>query len=113
MRRRAEAGAGRLEFIPPMEPKLVAMPPEGDNWIHEIKLDGYRAQIIINGPEDIRVYTEAMFKKGMMPVAITAGSIAQPRAKRPMDQKLRGNLPPPETFDWRNAGRHSRLRCEQ
>ncbi|RWM87912.1 MAG: ATP-dependent DNA ligase [Mesorhizobium sp.] len=58
MRRRAEAGTGRLEFIPPMEPRLVAMPPEGDDWIHEIKLDGYRAQIIINGPEDIRVYTE-------------------------------------------------------
>lgn len=58
MRRRAGAGTGRLEFIPPMEPKLVARPPEGDDWIHEIKLDGYRAQIIINSPKDIRVYTE-------------------------------------------------------
>ncbi len=58
MRRRAGAGTGRLEFIPPMEPKLVAKPPEGDDWIHEIKVDGYRAQIIINSPEDIRVYTE-------------------------------------------------------
>ncbi|RUV04141.1 ATP-dependent DNA ligase [Mesorhizobium sp. M6A.T.Cr.TU.017.01.1.1] len=41
-----------------MEPKLVAKPPEGDNWIHEIKLDGYRAQIVINSPEDIRVFTK-------------------------------------------------------
>ncbi|MCF6110346.1 RNA ligase family protein [Mesorhizobium muleiense] len=50
--------AERLAFIPPMEPKLVAKPPEGENWIHEIKLDGYRSQIVINGPEDIRVYTK-------------------------------------------------------
>ncbi|RWP29898.1 ATP-dependent DNA ligase [Mesorhizobium sp.] len=49
---------GRLAFVPPMEPKLVAKPPEGDDWIHEIKLDGYRAQVVINNPEDIRVYTK-------------------------------------------------------
>ncbi|TIP91393.1 MAG: ATP-dependent DNA ligase, partial [Mesorhizobium sp.] len=36
----------------------MAKPPEGDNWIHEIKLDGYRAQIVINSPEDIRVFTK-------------------------------------------------------
>ncbi|RWO20074.1 MAG: hypothetical protein EOS09_28670 [Mesorhizobium sp.] len=36
--------AERLAFIPSMEPKLVAKPPEGENWIHEIKLDGYRSQ---------------------------------------------------------------------
>ncbi len=33
----------RLEFIPPMQPKLVAELPEGDEWQYEIKLDGYRA----------------------------------------------------------------------
>ena len=48
--------AERLGFILPMEPKLVAKPPEGDDWIHEIKLDGYRVQIVINSPEDIRVF---------------------------------------------------------
>jgi bifunctional non-homologous end joining protein LigD len=41
-----------------MEPKLVVKPPEGDKWIHEIKLDGYRSQIIITSPEDIRVFTK-------------------------------------------------------
>ncbi|WP_287138967.1 ATP-dependent DNA ligase [Mesorhizobium sp.] len=40
-----------------MEPKLVVKPPEGENWIHEIKLDGYRSQIVINGP-DVRIYTK-------------------------------------------------------
>ncbi|BBD41417.1 ATP-dependent DNA ligase (plasmid) [Aminobacter sp. Y103A] len=39
-----------------MLPTLVAKPPEGDDWIHEVKLDGYRSQIVINGP-DVRIYT--------------------------------------------------------
>ncbi|MER8591424.1 ATP-dependent DNA ligase [Mesorhizobium sp. M1182] len=42
-----------------MEPKLVAKPPEGEHWMHEIKLDGYRAQIVINSPDDIRVFTKS------------------------------------------------------
>src|SRR5215216_6340935 len=50
---------GALAFIPPMEPKLVAKPPGGDDWIHEIKLDGYRAQVVINSPDDIRVFTKS------------------------------------------------------
>ncbi|RWQ32779.1 MAG: hypothetical protein EOS21_30865 [Mesorhizobium sp.] len=58
MRKIVSTGTGRLRFTPPMEPKLVTKPPEGDNWIHEIKLDGYRAQVVINSPEDIRVYTK-------------------------------------------------------
>jgi bifunctional non-homologous end joining protein LigD len=41
-----------------MEPKLVAKPPEGEDWIHEIKLDGYRSQIVINSPDDIRAFTK-------------------------------------------------------
>ncbi|MER8394934.1 DNA ligase [Mesorhizobium sp. M1340] len=52
-------GSGRLEFIPPMEPKLVAKPPEGEHWIHEIKLDGYHAQIVIHSADDIRVFTKS------------------------------------------------------
>lgn len=37
-------------FIPPMLPTLVNEPPEGDNWQHEIKFDGYRTQIhVANG----------------------------------------------------------------
>ncbi|TPN44479.1 ATP-dependent DNA ligase [Mesorhizobium sp. B1-1-4] len=36
----------RLKFIPPMEPELVDVPPEGDDWLHEVKFDGYRTQVI-------------------------------------------------------------------
>ncbi|MBP0439123.1 RNA ligase family protein [Tianweitania sediminis] len=41
----------RLEFIPPMLPTLAARPPEGGEWIHEIKYDGYRTQIAIGNGE--------------------------------------------------------------
>jgi hypothetical protein len=29
-------------FIPPMLPTLVDEAPDGDEWVHEIKYDGYR-----------------------------------------------------------------------
>jgi DNA ligase D-like protein (predicted ligase) len=35
-------------------------PPEGDEWIHEIKYDGYRTQLIIDG-SGVRAYTRNGF----------------------------------------------------
>lgn len=46
----------RLKFIPPLMPTLVEKPPEGDDWIHEVKFDGYRSQIIIDGAA-VRFFT--------------------------------------------------------
>jgi len=37
----------RIQFIEPMLPTLVDEPPDGDDWIHEIKHDGYRTQLVI------------------------------------------------------------------
>jgi ATP-dependent DNA ligase len=48
----------RLKFIPPMKPKLVSKPPEIGEWIHEIKLDGYRTQVIIEGDE-VRAFSSS------------------------------------------------------
>lgn len=39
-----------------MMPTLVDKPPEGDDWIHEIKFDGYRSQLIID-EDGIRIFT--------------------------------------------------------
>ena len=36
-----------LGFIVPMAPTLVDAAPDGDQWLHEIKYDGYRTQIVI------------------------------------------------------------------
>jgi bifunctional non-homologous end joining protein LigD len=33
------------DFIEPMQPTLVPIPPSGDMWLHEIKYDGYRVQV--------------------------------------------------------------------
>src|SRR5690349_22033020 len=41
----------RARFIPPMAAELVDRLPEGDDWMYELKLDGYRALVIKNGDE--------------------------------------------------------------
>ncbi|MER8843311.1 RNA ligase family protein [Mesorhizobium sp. M0684] len=39
-----------------MMPTLIAKPPQGDGWTHEVKFDGYRSQIIIDAGR-VRVFT--------------------------------------------------------
>ena len=39
----------RLRFIRPQLATSVDQPPEGENWIHEIKHDGYRCQVLLEG----------------------------------------------------------------
>jgi bifunctional non-homologous end joining protein LigD len=39
--------APRLGFIPPQLPSLTDQPPEGANWIHEVKHDGYRTMLVL------------------------------------------------------------------
>ncbi|QKD04260.1 RNA ligase family protein [Mesorhizobium loti] len=46
----------RLKFIPPQLPTLHAKPPEGDDWSHEVKFDGYRSQMVID-EDGTRIYT--------------------------------------------------------
>lgn len=41
-----------------MMPTLVAKPPEAGEWIHEVKFDGYRSQLIIE-PEGTRIFTRS------------------------------------------------------
>jgi len=38
-----------IQFTPPMECLPVSRIPEGDRWVYELKLDGYRAQAIRDG----------------------------------------------------------------
>jgi ATP-dependent DNA ligase len=46
----------RLRFIEPQLPSLVEEPPEGKHWIHEIKHDGYRSMVVLEGGK-ARVFT--------------------------------------------------------
>src|SRR5258708_34579508 len=52
--RRREPSASVLgRYIQPCDPTEVDSPPDGADWIQEIKWDGYRAQIHIQGPRII------------------------------------------------------------
>src|SRR4051812_28803856 len=50
--RRQSAGVARSStsrapaFVPPMAAELVDRLPEGDEWLYEVKFDGYRAEVI-------------------------------------------------------------------
>jgi len=46
----------QLKFIAPLMPTLVEKPPEGGNWIHDVKFDGYRSQMVID-ENGTRIYT--------------------------------------------------------
>ncbi len=56
---RARAGATkppRWEFVAPALCSPVDAPPNGKQWLHEIKYDGYRLQAAVSGPA-VRLYT--------------------------------------------------------
>ena len=46
-RARYRRDKGKL-FVEPLLPTLVDAPPEGEQWVHEIKYDGYRTLIVNN-----------------------------------------------------------------
>ena len=37
----------RLGFIPPQLPTLTVQPPEGAEWVHEVKHDSYRTMLVV------------------------------------------------------------------
>ena len=43
--RRAHSATAMPNFIPPQLCKSVSRPPVGTEWVHEVKLDGYRMQL--------------------------------------------------------------------
>jgi bifunctional non-homologous end joining protein LigD len=67
---------GFIEFC---HPELRASPPSGQEWLHEIKLDGYRAELsIVSGT--IRVYSRRAFDWAgdqFKPIASAAGFLRQ------------------------------------
>src|SRR6476659_2291594 len=46
----------RLRFIEPQLASPVEQPPEGKHWIHEIKHDGYRSQVVLERGQ-VRVFS--------------------------------------------------------
>jgi len=53
------AVAGKMpNFVEPCLATLVAAPPVGDEWVHEIKFDGYRIQARVDGG-DVKLITRS------------------------------------------------------
>jgi DNA ligase D-like protein (predicted ligase) len=50
----------KLGFIQPQLPTLVDQPPPGEDWIHEIKHDGYRT-ILVRDRDHVRAFTRNGF----------------------------------------------------
>ena len=55
---RGEAQERPPRFVAPQLATLVASPPAGEEWLHEIKYDGYRAIAAIGGGR-VRIYTRS------------------------------------------------------
>jgi bifunctional non-homologous end joining protein LigD len=49
VRQRVRVAMGQLRFIKPLLPTAVDEPPDGPDWFHEVKYDGYRTQVILEG----------------------------------------------------------------
>ena len=45
-----------IRFIEPCSPIRTKVPPAGEAWLHEPKLDGYRLQVVKNGRQ-VRLYS--------------------------------------------------------
>lgn len=57
MSKRAKVSGGLLEFIPPQLPTRVQQPPQDKGWVHEVDLDGYRTQVIVD-KGGVRLYSQ-------------------------------------------------------
>ena len=66
----------RAQFIEPMLATLVDRPPDGDEWIHEVKHDGYRSQLAIeNGTVQAFTRRGADWTSKYRPVVAAAGEM--------------------------------------
>jgi hypothetical protein len=78
------------QFIPPQLSQLVASPPAGPQWLHEIKLDGYRTGI----PREQRWVPSSEVPRSFNEQQGRKRSAARNRSRRPLfaRQSNRPNL---------------------
>ncbi|CAN7311696.1 non-homologous end-joining DNA ligase [Phenylobacterium sp. LjRoot164] len=95
-------------FLPFQHPKLVATPPAGEKWSHEIKFDGYRVQLHVhggtptiftrNGHDWTAKFPELAADLGELPDCILDGELcALDGEGRPNFSKLRASISPGRT----------------
>jgi ATP-dependent DNA ligase len=64
-----------LGFVEPQLPTIVDQPPDGADWIHEIKHDGYRTILVLDR-DGARAFTPAL-------IGATVWSIARAAKRLP------------------------------
>jgi bifunctional non-homologous end joining protein LigD len=78
-----KAKTALLDFILPCLATLSANPPSGDEWLHEVKFDGYRIQAHVNGGK-VKLYT----RKGLDWTARFGKPISEMLAKLDCDNAV-------------------------
>lgn len=74
---RARKARAMPDFVEPQLCKLVATPPSGPEWLHELKLDGYRCQLRVQGGiAAIRTRTGLDWTPRFAPLARAAAGLA-------------------------------------
>lgn len=73
---RSPKPARELSFVPPINPTLRDSPPAGVGWIHEVKFDGYRTQLVVDA-SGVRAFTRNGhdWTEKYWPIALAAGSL--------------------------------------
>jgi bifunctional non-homologous end joining protein LigD len=84
--------AGRPGFIPPQLATLVDAPPSGRDWVHEVKLDGYRLECIKDG-DRIRLLTRTGLDWTARFPAIAAAAARIPARRAILDGEAVALLP--------------------
>jgi bifunctional non-homologous end joining protein LigD len=75
-RRRKAPRSAMPKFIAPQLCRAVSYPPSGEEWVHEIKLDGYRVQLRIeNGRALMRTRTGLDWTRRFPDIAAAAASL--------------------------------------
>ena len=76
-----------LRFIPPCSPIRATRPPVGDAWLHEPKMDGYRLQIVKDGPT-VRLYSRGGLDWSKRLAGLTAALLGIPWRSVIIDAEL-------------------------
>ena len=80
------------EFVPPQLATLVAVPPTGDEWLHEMKFDGYRILCRIEKGRATLLSRNAKDWTGQFP-GVAAAAAALPVRQALLDGEIAVLLP--------------------
>jgi ATP-dependent DNA ligase len=95
--RRRSAAAALPAWIPPQLTQLVETAPEGDQWLHEIKFDGYRMHARLDHGA-VRLLTRTGLDWTPKYPAIAKAVAALPATRAYLDGELCGVFPDGTSF---------------